>query len=161
MDSNKKTSANNDAASRSEDSQVSLGAGMTTDSKRGPKKPARIPLHSGMNLHIPESLLERDKFAYRWFAENSVKGGRVESAKGAYWTMVTDEDGNILRRPSGQDVMYFMKIEIEYWNEDQELKRKRSFATMSKETGVGAGEYAPTTDGKAEGGSSSITRTAS
>lgn len=162
--SDKKTSANSSAAGRSIDSQVSLGAGMATDSGRGPdgpKRPDRIPLHSGMNLYVPESILERDKFAYRWFAENAIKGGRVESARGAWWVMVTDGDGNILKRPSGQDVMYFMKIELEYWKEDQELKRARSRATMTKETGVGEGEYAPTTDGKSEGGMSSITRTAS
>lgn len=164
MKSDKKTSADNSAASRSVDTQVSLGAGMTTQSERGPdgpKRPPRIPLHSGKNLYVDESLLDRTRYAYRWFAENSIKGGRVESAKGAWWEHVTDAVGTIFKRPSGQDQMFLMKIEIEYYKEDQELKRKRSFATMSKETGVGDGEYAPTPGGKPEGGSSSITRTAS
>jgi len=157
MKSDKKTSVDNSASSRSVDSQVSLGAGVMANSERGPdgpKRPPRIPLHSGKNLYVDESLLDRNRFAYRWFAENSIKGGRVESAKGAYWEYVTDEAGQIFKRPSGQDLMYLMKLEIQYYNEDQQLKRERSFATMSKETGVGDGEYAPTQGGKPEGGSS-------
>ncbi len=46
MKSDKKTSADNSASSRSVDSQVSLGAGVMPDSERGPdgpKRPPRIP----------------------------------------------------------------------------------------------------------------------
>lgn len=156
-----KTSAHQNAAGQNLDTQAALGAGVTLGEERGPDGPARPPriqLNSGRNLHIPESLLDRDNFAYRWFAENAVKGGRVASAEGAYWTMFTDESGHNFRRPSGEDTMYFMQLEIQYWREDQELKKKRVRATLVQETGIGSGEYAPTVDGKSEGGASSVVR---
>ena len=158
----KKISSDQNAASVDLDGQASLGAGRvpTTDNgPEGPDRPPRIRLHSGKNLHVPESLLDRENFSYRWFAENSIKGGRVASAKGAYWEFFTDDQGNNLRRPSGQDQMFLMQLEIKYFNEDLDFKRQRVNATMVKETGIGEGEYAPTEDGRPEGGESSITRT--
>lgn len=157
--SNNKNSASNSAAGRSDESQGALGAGSTAASRGpdGPKRPARIQMGAGVNLHVPESLLDREAYAYRWFAENSVKGGRIASAQGAYWEHVV-VDGNNLIRPSGQDQFYLMKLEIQYWEEDQRLKRSRVTATLEKESGIGDGEYAPTPGGRAEGGNSAITR---
>lgn len=135
------------------------GASSRPDDTTAPKRPPRIPLNAGQNLHVSDSLLDRENFAYRWFAENSIKGGRVENAKGAYWEHVADTHGKNLRRPSGEDNMYLMKLEIEYWQEDQKLKQKKVDATMKAETAIGAGEYAPTSDGKSpEGGTSAINR---
>lgn len=124
----------------------------------GPKRPPRIPMNAGMNLHVSESYLERDKFAYRWFAENHIKGGRIENAHGAYWEHVTDENGNNFKRSRGQDTNYLMRLELKYWREDQKLKREKVRATMEKEYSIGEGEYAPTHDGKPEGGTSAVTR---
>jgi len=156
-----KTSLAHLAASEDSNSQASLGAGQQTTAERGPdgpKRPPRIRLHSGKNLHVPEDLLDRENFSYRWFAENSIKGGRVESAKGAYWEFFVDASGNNFRRPSGQDQMFLMQIEKKYYLEDLDFKRQRVNATMNQESGIGDGEYAPTTDGKPEGGTSSVTR---
>ena len=157
----KKTSAHQSAASQSIDTQVSLGAGQVAandPAPDGPKRPPRIRLHSGQNLHVPEQLLDRKNFAYRWFAENALKGGRVVSAEGAWWVKFAGPDGHNFKRPSGEDTMYLMQLPIEYWLEDQEYKRNKSLATMDKESIIGEGEYAPTTDGKAEGGKSAVTR---
>ena len=157
-----KISSDQNAASVGVDGQVSLGSGRGVAVERGPdgpERPPRIRLHSGKNLYVPETLLDRENFAYRWFAENSIKGGRVESAKGAYWEYFTDANGNNLKRPSGLDTMYLMKLGIQYFNEDLDFKRQRVNATMVQETGIGEGEYAPTIGGLPEGGQSSITRT--
>ncbi len=158
--SKNKTSMDHDGSSQSESMHISLGGNSSSPeaSPDGPKRPPRIRLNAGMNLHVPEALLDRDKFAYRWFAENAIKGGRVDSAKGAYWEHVTAEQGSNVRRPSGQDQMFLMRLEKKYWEEDRELKRARVRATMEQESAIGPGEYAPTTDGKAEGGNAAVTR---
>ena len=130
------------------------GEDKTPASPTGPKRPPRIPMNVGMNLYIPEKLLDRTKFAYRWFAESSIKGGRIETAKGAYWEHVADSRGHNAKRPSATDTMYFMQLELKYWQEDQAAKRRKVQLTMQKETGIGEGEYAP------DGGTSSVTRTA-
>ena len=156
-----KTSAHQNAASQSLETQAALGAGQVLEEGRGPegpKKPARVPLNSGKNLYVPESWLDRENFAYRWFAENAIKGGRVASAQGAWWNHFVDPDGNNMRRPSGEDMMHFMQIEIQYYREDQKLKKEKVRATMYQETAIGAGEYAPTPDGRPEGGTSSVVR---
>ena len=165
--SNKKSSnkqmnsASQGAAGRSESSQAALGAGsdVATRGPDGPKRPPRILMGAGVNLHVPESLLDREAYAYRWFAENHVKGGRIESANGAYWEHVTiPGGGGNLTRPSGGDTFYLMKLEIEYWEADQLLKKRRVDATLLKESQIGDDEYAPTPGGRAEGGTSAITR---
>ena len=138
----KKTSKDN--GGMTENATLTLGGNtQTKDQKvREPKRPPRIRMGVGQNLSVSEELLDRDKFAYRWFAENNTKGGRVAAAKGAYWEHV-DVDGSNLSRPSGEDTLYLMRLPIEYYEEDQQLKRQRVQATMDSETGIGAGEYTP------------------
>lgn len=156
-----RTSKQHGGAQQSIDTQATLGAGSEMIAERGPdgpKRPPRRRLHSGQNLYVPEHLLDRKNFAYRWFAENSIKGGRVALAEGAWWSYATDEVGNNFKRPSGLDQMFLMKLEIQYWKEDQELKRAKVRATLHQETSIGDGEYAPSVDGRAEGGVSAVTR---
>ncbi len=159
MTSKNKTSKAHTAPSKADHNTSMLGgASGSPASPDGPKRPPRIRLHAGQNLHISEAYLDREKFSYRWFAESSVNGGRVASAHGAYWEHVTDEHGQNFKRPSGQDTMYLMKLEIQYWLEDQQLKRNKVRATMDKEYAISEGEYAPDEKGFAEGGKSAVTR---
>ncbi len=160
----KKTSQVTTASEQSPEQSAALGArvdeelSISAKKPRKPKRPPRIPMNAGMNLHIPKKLLNHNKFAYRWFAESSIKGGRIEIAKGAYWEHVADSNGSNYKRPSATDTMYLMKLELEYWEADRKAKRHKVKLTMEKEIAIGEGEYAPSRDGKAEGGTSAITR---
>lgn len=160
----KKTSQVITSAMQSPEQSAALGSrvddelSISAKKPRKPRRPPRIPMNAGMNLHIPEKLLKRDKFAYRWFAESSIKGGRVEIAKGAYWEHVADSNGSNYKRPSATDTMYLMRLELQYWNADKEAKRRKVKLTMEKEISIGEGEYAPSPDGRPEGGTRAVTR---
>lgn len=156
----KNTSKQHTQASTTTNMSSSLGSNQAVrpDAPEGPDRPARIPMNSGTNLNVPEQLLDRDKFHHRFFAENLIKGGRIESAKGAWWEHVIDPRGKNIMRPSGGDVMYLMKIDIKYWKEDQKLKQDKVRATMEAEATISDGEYAPTTGGMPEGGTTAVTR---
>ena len=156
----KKTSKN--AGGTTENMTLTLGgeATQSRDEKvREPKRPPRIRMGVGMNLYVPEDLLDRERFAYRFFAENDTKRGRIAAAIGAYWEHVELEGTNITR-PSGNDTLYLMRLPIEYYNEDQKLKQQRVQDTLDSETRIGANEYAPSIS-NAEGGTSATTRTTS
>lgn len=154
----KQTSKQHTQASTKTDQSVMLGStDKRPDAPKGPDRPARIPMNSGSNLQVPANLLERDKFAYYYFAENLLKGGKVAAAEGAWWVPVTDMRGKNITRPSGGDIMHLMKLELKYWKEDQKLKQAKVRATMEAETIIGDGEYAPTPGGSPEGGTSAIT----
>lgn len=157
----KNTSAASSSAMQSVEKAMSLGSRVDDkppSAPDGPKRPPRIPMNAGMNLHVPPEILEKDKFAYRWFAESSIKGGRVEIAKGAYWEHVADSKGSNYKRPSATDIMYLMKLELQYWEADQKAKRQKVKLTMEKEVSIGEGEYAPGPGGRPEGGTSAVTR---
>jgi hypothetical protein len=114
-------------------------------------------MNAGKNLDVSPEYLDLEKFAYRFFAQNQVKGGRIEAAKAAWWEHVADKRGQNITRYSSGDVMYLMKLERKYYLEDQERKRAKVRATMTKEASIGENEYAPTPDGKPEGGTSAVT----
>lgn len=153
-----KTSKQSTKSTAKQDMSTTLGASNARpDAPSGPKRPPRIPMNAGKNLDVPAQYLERDKYAYRFFAENRVKGGRIQAAKAAWWEHVTDERGQNIQRISAGDTMYLMRLELQYWEEDQKLKAERVRATMEKEAMLGEGEYAPTPAGHPEGGTSAIT----
>jgi len=127
------------------------------DAPKGPDRPPRIPMNAGKNLDVPPHYLDLTKFAYRFFAQNQIKGGRIEAAKAAWWEHVADDRGQNIQRYSSGDIMYLMKLELKYWKEDQELKREKVRATMTKQASIGEGEYAPSLDGRPEGGTSAVT----
>ncbi len=155
----KNTSKTHTQASSTQDTATTLGAqDKRPDAPEGPARPPRVRMNAGENLAVSEEYLDREKYSYRFFAENSIKGGRIESAKGAWWEHVTDSRGQNIKKPSGNDIMYLMKIELEYWEEDQKLKREKVRATMDQEASIGEGEYAPTVDGRPEGGTSAVNR---
>ena len=155
-----KTSRQSTKSSNKHDLSNTLGAtNKRPDQPDGPKRPPRVPMNSGKNLDVPEAYLERDKFAYRFFLENDISHGRIAAAKSAWWEHVTDENGQNIQRNSGASVMYLMKLELKYWEEDQKLKHEKNRATMDKEAMIREGEYAPSKYGHAEGGESAITRT--
>lgn len=122
------------------------GGGVKTREQeaREPDRPPRIAMTAGMNLHVDESLLDRKNFYYRFFAESAAKGGRISSAKGAYYDHVTDKEGNNITRPGGGgDTMYLMKLPMKYRLDDLNLKEKKNAATMDAEYQLKSNEYAP------------------
>ncbi len=154
-----KNSKTHTSAQVSNDMSTTLGAsGSRPDKPKGPKRPPRVPMNAGKNLDVPRQYINDPDFKYRWFAESNIKGGRVAAAHAAWWEHVTDDQGKNHTRVSGTDTMYLMKLDMESWEEDQELKRQRVRATMEKEAAIGEGEYAPEPGGKAEGGTTAITR---
>lgn len=162
MPRKKNTSLGSTAPAQKQDMSVALGSSghdKIPAAPDGPKRPPRIRMNAGMNLHVPENILDKDNYAYRWFAESSIKGGRIEIAKGAYWEHVADSKGQNYKRPSAVDIMYLMKLELEYWLADQEAKRHQVRLTMQKEISIADDEYAPTIDGHPEGGTVSVRRT--
>lgn len=111
---------------------------------REPKRPPRVPMSQGTNLHCDESLLDRENFAYRYHAEYKDKGGTISSAHAAYWEHVTDSNGNnITRNGGGGDMLYLMRLPMQYHLEDLELNAQRNRATMDQEYRVKDGQYVP------------------
>ena len=141
-----KTSKN--AGGNTTSQTLTLGDTPQTKSEavREPKRPPRIPMGQGMNLDTTGLELDRENFAYRYFYEDPNKGGRIARAQAAYWEFVVDTDGNQVTHPSGEGVLKLMRLPIEYYDEDQELKRQRVRATLDQEAGIGSGQYVP--DGK-------------
>lgn len=129
------------------------------DDKRNPNKnarPARVPIRPGTNLDYPEAKLDREKFAYRWFLDHSSRPGRIQQAKAAYWEH-KQEDGVNVQRPAGAGQQFLMQLPMEYWQEDQELKRQRNRANMAQDNEIGENEYAPDSQGRSEGGTTART----
>lgn len=150
----KRTSASQANASLGADMAATMGeTGVKNPgSPDGPKRPPRIPMNNSAKLVVDERYLDREKYAYRWFAEDDVQGGRVFQAKNAYWEHVCNENGENFRYRKGGTVSYLMRLEMQYYLEDLELKRQKVRATMMKDAEIGHNEYAP------NGGNSAITR---
>lgn len=138
--------SNNQPGQTANQETLGLGGGVKSREQdaREPKRPPRQLMSQGMNLDVDESLLDRENFSYRWFAEYKDKGGRISQAKAAYWEHVTDAAGsNITRNGGGGDAMYFMQLPMQYHKEDLELKKRRVQATMDEQYRVGEGQYIP------------------
>ena len=109
-------------------------------------------------LEVPSSLLE-EGYYHRWFQD---KDGRISQAKAAYYELVVDEQGNNYTRTVGPYPMMLMRLPQQYRDEDLLLKKERVAATLDEEYSVGRNEYAPDArTGRAEGGTSAITRSTS
>jgi|TARA_R110000796_G_scaffold161824_1_gene278553 hypothetical protein len=151
--SNKNVLPRNDG-SKTNNQSVTQGLGNQSRDPNAENRPPRVAMQGSLNLDYPESRLDRENFAYRWFLDDPIKPGRIESAKRAYWDHCED-DGVKVTRPAGNATHYLMRLPMNYWLEDQQLKREKNLATMSEEAQLGANEYAPTASGRREGGESS------
>ena len=132
-----------------------LVAGSREETAHSSGRPPRVSMQNMKKLEFPEHLKE-DGFYYRWFQD---RNGRVNQAQGAYFEVVADEQGNSTRREVGKYPMIFMRLPQEYRDEDVRLKKERVAATMEEEAALGYNEYAPDAKGRAEGGTSAISRT--
>ena len=103
------------------------------------KRPARVRMVAGQKLNFGK-LVQDPNYAYRAFAD---KPGRLDSALAAYWEFVKTEDGESVKRPSGADTMYLMRIEKKYFDEDQKLKQENIKNTLRKENVLEKDEYVP------------------
>ena len=125
------------------------------DKAHSADRPTRISMSNMKKLEVPESLLDRDKYYYRWFQG---KEGRISQALAASYEHVTTEGGDQYTRQSGPYTMHLMRLPIEFRLEDEALKRAKVAATLDNEAKIGHNEYAPTEDGRAEGGTSALSR---
>ena len=134
-------------------SEKGLTAGSRDETAHSSGRPKRISMTNMKKLDISSDLLE-DGYYYRWFKDGD---GRVEQAKGAYYDHVTDDQGNNILRNYKGATLYLMRLEQQYRDEDNRLKKKRVAATLEAEAAIAPGEYAPDQKtGKAEGGTSAI-----
>lgn len=115
-------------------------------------RPPRVSMGNMKKLEVPEGLME-DGFYYRWFQDRE---GRIAQAQSAYYEAVVDEQGNAFTRQSGPYTMRLMRLPQQYRDEDNALKRKRVAATLDQEAQIGANEYAPDENGRAEGGTTAL-----
>jgi hypothetical protein len=140
---------------------VEQALGMETTDPRSPNKgvrPPRVRLTQGGKLDVAEHKLDDKNYRYYWFLDDPQKPGRIQAAIAAYWEHVTNSQGQAITRPAGANVHYLMRLPMEYALEDLELKREKVRATMDKEASLGVNEYAPDQKGRAEGGTSALTR---
>jgi hypothetical protein len=107
-----------------------------TRKSRKPRRPERVPMGAGLKLDYRH---KKEGFHYRWVQD---RDGRLEMAVAAYYDFVM-EDGDKVTRASGPFTLYLMCIEERYYQEDQELKLKRTTDTLKKEQELGQGEYIP------------------
>jgi hypothetical protein len=103
---------------------------------RGKKRPPRVAMSATKKLAYSD---QDENYFYRWFQD---RDGRLEQAQQAWYEFVKDENGERIRRPGHYD-MYLMRIDREYWEEDQELKLKKTKAKLGSEQELGRDEYIP------------------
>ena len=140
-------------ASQTTDQQNAQGIQASSRNPNEGARPPRVRLKGNLKLDYPKQKLDLVNFHYRWFEDNPTKPGRIQSAIDAYWEY-HEEDGKKVTRPSGANTMYLMKLPMEYYEEDMELKRQDVGRTIAEQMTLGANEYAPDNKGNPEGGKS-------
>lgn len=114
--------------------------------ERDPKvsvRPDRVPMQGALKLSIGSYKMDKENYAYHWFADSTQRPGRMTQALAAYWEYCTDEQGNNIEKPSGPETLFFMRLDMKYALEDKALKRKKIRDRMAEESRIGADEYAP------------------
>ena len=138
--------------------------GLADQDPRSPNasvRPPRVLLAQGGKLDVAEHKLDDKNYRYYWFLDDPQKPGRIAAAIAAYWEHVTNAQGQAITRPAGANTHYLMRLPMQYALEDLELKREKVRATMDKEASIGRNEYAPDQKGRAEGGTSALSRNSS
>lgn len=108
-------------------------------------RPDRIPMGAGMNLHVPQAILddiESQNCVCRWGLDNDK--GRMQQYTSAKWVPYITADGHEYTAASG-NVRRFMLLVLDkgFWDEAQLLKRKRNNASLDAESQLKPGEYIP------------------
>ena len=116
---------------------------------RDPKlgaRPKRATFSGAMNLDIGEYKLDEDNFRYHMFDDNPRSAASNTKAERVGYEYCIDEQGNNITFPSGSDTMYFMRLPIEWAEEDRKRNADEIHARKSKQASLGRDEYIP--DGK-------------
>jgi len=100
------------------------------------KRPPRVRMVAGQKLSVGP---KDPNYEYRFFSD---KPGRLDSAHAAWWEFVT-EQGERIKRHSGTDTLYLMRIEKKHFDEDQKLKQQNIVDTLKKENQLERDEYVP------------------
>ena len=128
-----------------ENSRINYGE--TREEKaHSPKRPPRVPLNTKQKLSIGSYILDEENYAYYWFSD---RDSRLADAEAAYWEYCEDENGNRISRKHKERTNYLMRIDIEYWLEDQELKKERRRAITTEQAKVGNGLFTDNPNGLA------------
>ena len=106
------------------------------DKAHSAKRPPRVRMVAGQRLAVAK---KDDNYQYRWWKDSP---GKLDACQAAWWEFVSDEIGRI-KRHSGPDTMYLMRIEKKYYEEDQKLKQENIKNTLRKENDLESDEYIP------------------
>lgn len=124
--------------SEAENSRIETEASRE-DAAHSGNRPPRIRMQAGGKLDVKD---KDDNYVYRWFSDQP---GRLDQAQAAWWEFVKQAGENI-KRPSGVNTLFLMRIERKLYEEDQALKLEQTKVTLRKENELAADEYIP--DGK-------------
>lgn len=108
----------------------------TREEQREPKRPARVSMTQGLKL---EYASKDDDYHYAWIQD---RDGQVDRALQAYYEFELVE-GEKVTRASGAYPLFLMKLENQYWEEDQKLKHDKTVAKIQGEQVLAADEYIP------------------
>ena len=103
----------------------------------------RRPVNGGLKLYVPEELLDKKKFYYRFVLGDPARIMQLKD--GALYSQVTNHDGTpyVIQTKGGQ-MHYLMKLPLELRAHDDKLKREKTRAMMEGEAKLKANEYSPT-----------------
>lgn len=118
----------------------------------------RVPLNTGEKLSLRGYQLDQKNFHYKWVYEHKDYPGQVSAHKAAFYEQCSDEQGNNMIVPAGNGAHYLMKLPMKYHIEDHKAAKKARDALRRRQAAIdpNKGEYAPTADGRREGGESAV-----
>lgn len=139
------------------DANPGIADGTREEKAHGVTLTNRIPLGgASQTLALPIELkerFEREGKHLHWIRDD--ERGRYQAAKNSGYEHVVDDQGNNVRRNSGDRILYLMALPKEFREQDLKLKKQRAAASLGEQVSIGDGEYSPT------GGSSAIKSTTS
>jgi len=132
--------------------ELSVGGDVRDPNQR---RGIRPPMQGGARLDVEDGVMDTENFKYRWYAGESKDGGfsKVDAAIRSWWEHENDSQGNNIKRPSGNESLFLMKLPKEHWLEGKALKAKKIRTRMESSRNIGDGQYAP------NGRTSAITET--
>ncbi|MES2367696.1 MAG: hypothetical protein V4563_17600 [Pseudomonadota bacterium] len=118
----------------------------------------RVPLNTGEKLSLRGMKLDTKNFHHKWVYEHKDYPGQVQAYKNAFYEHVADEQGHHMIVPAGNGAHYLMKLPMKYHIEDHKAAKDQRDALRKRQAAVdrNKGEYAPTADGRREGGESAV-----
>jgi len=116
----------------------------------GADRPARVPLNASQKLKLPPGV-ETQGVVHRWVYDDDA--GSVQKYLDAWWEFETHGGKQYTRPNKGGGRMVLMRIDEEYWKEDQALQEQRNIATLRDQSKMETGDYAPNAPDPAQEGS--------